>query len=78
MNNFKVGDIVEGNSSANIYGITKEGCVLEVTAILSETAFHGRLVDNSPKACDKGRIGVIYTLRSVHFNLKESVIQENE
>lgn len=67
---FQVGDIVVGNELASeYYSITKRGVVLEVTEV-NERNFRGKL--RNPQ----GRGD--YRLDYDAFDLKESMIQENE
>lgn len=76
MSKFQAGDIVVGNERANTsYLITKTGCVIEVLDVL-EHWFSGRLILNSPGKA--AAIGRTFALEYENFDLKESMIQENE
>ena len=77
MSKFQVGDIVVGNEKAKWYGITRAGCVVRVTVVGDKCHFRGVLLKPSP---DRGRgsVGVEFSLQYERFDLKESVIQENE
>ena len=73
---FQVGDIVVGNEKADkAYILTKTGCVLEVVTT-NERWFRGRVISNAPGKMAK--IGKVFLLGYENFDLKESMIQENE
>lgn len=77
MNKFQVGDIVVGNHFANAYGITIQGCVIEVLENIDFRRFRGRLLEVPPNR-PAAAVGADFYLTYDRFDLKEQLIQENE